>query len=73
MVTIVAVSLILAFIPTNISSDIDVASAHSCHNDDHDHKDNDCNGNSNNVEQGISQERSLFQNSPVVVGDECIG
>ena len=76
MVTIAVVSLILAVIPTVVTSDINVAFAHSCHNGEHDHddddSDNDGNGNSNEAEQGISQEQSSVQNSQVVSGGDSI-
>ncbi|MBA2268090.1 MAG: hypothetical protein H0W19_07110 [Nitrosopumilus sp.] len=76
MVTIAVVSLILAVIPTVVTSDINVAFAHSCHNGEHDHddddSDNDGKGNSNEAEQGISQEQSSVQNSQVVSGGDSI-
>jgi len=76
MVTIAVVSLILSVIPTVVTSDINVAFAHSCHNGEHDHddddSDNDGNGNSNEAEQGISQEQSSVQNSQVVSGGDSI-
>ena len=37
MVTIAAVALILAVIPTVVTADVGVALAHSCHNGEHDH------------------------------------
>jgi hypothetical protein len=57
MVTIEAIAFILAVFPTIMTSDIEVAFAHSCHNGEHNHDDNDNrgNGNSNEAEQGISQ------------------
>ena len=77
MVTIAAVVLILAVIPTVITSDVDVVFAHSCHNGEHDHDENDNdnsgNSNSNEAEQGISQEQSSVQNSQVVSGEDSIG
>ncbi|MDN5847464.1 MAG: hypothetical protein L0H53_14460 [Candidatus Nitrosocosmicus sp.] len=77
MVTIAVVALILAVVPTFITSDIDVAFAHSCHNGDHDHddsdNDNDGNDNSNKAEQEISQAQSSAQNSQVVSGEDSIG
>ena len=79
MVTIAAVALILAVIPTIVTSDVEVAFAHSCHNGEHDHNDNDNdndnsgNSNSNEAEQGISQEQSSVQNSQVVSGEDSIG
>ena len=75
MVTIAVVSLILAVIPTVVTSDINLAFAHSCHDEEHDHDDdgdNDGNGNSNEAEQGISQEQSSVQNSQVVSGGDSI-
>ncbi|TVP41593.1 hypothetical protein [Candidatus Nitrosocosmicus arcticus] len=75
MVTIAVVSLILAVIPTIVTSDINLAFAHSCHDEEHDHDDdgdNDGNGNSNEAEQGISQEQSSVQNSQVVSGGDSI-
>jgi len=76
MVTIAVVSLILAVIPTVVTSDINVAFAHSCHDGEHDHDDDDSNddgnGNSNEAEQGISQEQSSVQNSQVVSGGDSI-
>ena len=76
MVTIAVVSLVLAVIPTVVTSDINVAFAHSCHDGEHDHddddSDNDRNGNSNEAEQEISQEQSSVQNSQVVSGGDSI-
>ena len=78
MVTIAAVSLILAVIPTVVTSDINLAFAHSCHDGEHNHDDddsdgdNDRNGNSNEAEQEISQEQSSVQNSQVVSGGDSI-
>ena len=77
MVTIAVVSLVLAIVPTVITSDISVAFAHSCHDDEHDHDDdsdgdNDRNGNSNEAEQEISQDQSSVQNSQVVSGGDSI-
>ena len=76
MVTIAVVSLVLAVIPTVVTSDINVAFAHSCHDGEHDHDDddseNDRNGNSNEAEQEISQEQSSVQNSQVVSGGDSI-
>jgi hypothetical protein len=55
MVTIALVAIILAVIPTFVTSDIGMAFAHSCHNGDHDHDDNDNDydgsSNSNKAEQ----------------------
>ncbi|CAN5627784.1 hypothetical protein BH23THE1_BH23THE1_19100 [soil metagenome] len=79
MVTIALVAIILAVIPTFVTSDIGMAFAHSCHNGDHDHddgdndNDNDGNSNSNKAEQEISQEQSAAQNSQVVSGGDSIG
>ena len=77
MVTIAVVALITTVIPTFVTSDIDVAFAHSCHNGDHDHddsdNDNDRNGNSNKAEQEILQEQSSAQHSQVVSGEDSIG
>jgi hypothetical protein len=78
MVTIAVVSLILAVIPTVVTSDINLAFAHSCHDGEHNHDDdnsdgdNDRNGNSNDAEQEISQEQSSVQNSQVVSGGDSI-
>ena len=77
MVTIAVVSLVLAVIPTVVTSDINLAFASSCHNGEHDHDDdgdgdNDRNGNSNEAEQEISQEQSSVQNSQVVSGGDSI-
>ena len=76
MVTIAVVSLVLAVIPTVVTSDINVAFAHSCQDEEHDHNDddsdNDRNGNSNEAEQGISQEQSSVQNSQVVSGGDSV-
>jgi hypothetical protein len=78
MVTIAVVSLILAVIPTVVTSDINLAFAHSCHDGEHNHDDddsdgdNDRNGNSNEAEQEISQEQSSVQNSQVVSGGDSI-
>ena len=78
MVTIAVVSLILAVIPTVVTSDINLAFAHSCHDGEHNHddddsdRDNDRNGNSNEAEQEISQEQSSVQNSQVVSGGDSI-
>jgi hypothetical protein len=77
IVTIAAVVLILAVIPTVVASDVEVAFAHSCHNGEHDHNDNDNdndgNSNSNEAEQEISQEQSSLQLSQVVSGEDSIG
>ncbi|WP_458743808.1 hypothetical protein [Candidatus Nitrosocosmicus sp. T] len=78
MVTIAVVSLILAVIPTVVTSDINLAFAHSCHDGEHNHDDDDSNGdndrsnNSNDAEQEISQEQSSVQNSQVVSGGDSI-
>ncbi len=77
MVTIAVVSLVLAVIPTVVTSDINLAFAHSCNDGEHDHDDdgdgdNDRNGNSNDAEQEISQEQSSVQNSQVVSGGDSI-
>ena len=79
MVTIAVVSLVLAVIPTVVTSDLNLAFAHSCHDGEHDHDDdgdgggdNDRNGNSNEAEQEISQEQSSVQNSQVVSGGDSI-
>jgi hypothetical protein len=78
MVTIAVVSLILAVIPTVVTSDINLAFAHSCHDGEHNHDDddsdgdNDRNGNSNEAAQEISQEQSSVQNSQVVSGGDSI-
>ncbi len=81
MVTIAVVSLVLAVIPTIVTSDINLAFAHSCNDEEHDHDDdgdgdgdgnNDRNSNSNEVEQGIEQEQSSVQNSQVVSGGDSI-
>ena len=77
MVTIAVVSLVLAVIPTVVTSDINLAFAHSCNDEEHDHDDdgdgdNDRNGNSNEAEQEISQEQSSVQNSQVVSGGDSI-
>lgn len=79
MVTIAAISLVLAVIPTVVTSDISVAFAHSCHDGEHDHDDgddgdgdNDRSDNSNEAEQEISQEQSSVQNSQVVSGGDSI-
>ena len=76
MVTIAVVSLVLAIVPTVVTSDINMAFAHSCHDGEHDHddddSDNDRNGNSNEAEQEISQEQSSVQNSQVVSGGDSI-
>jgi len=75
MVTIAVVSLVLAIVPTAVTSDINLAFASSCHNGEHDHDDdgdNDRNGNSNESEQEISQEQSSVQNSQVVSGGDSI-
>jgi hypothetical protein len=81
MVTIAVVSLVLAVIPTVVTSDINLAFAHSCNDGEHDHHDdgdgdgdgnNDRNGNSNDAEQEISQEQSSVQNSQVVSGGDSI-
>jgi hypothetical protein len=78
MVTIAVVSLILAVIPTVVTSDINLAFAHSCHDGEHNHDDddsdgdNDRNDNSNEAEQEISQEQSSVQNSQVVSGGDSI-
>lgn len=79
MVTIAVVSLVLAVIPTVVTSDIKLAFAHSCNDGEHDHDDdgdrdgnNDRNGNSNEAEQEISQEQSSVQNSQVVSGGDSI-
>jgi hypothetical protein len=77
IVTIAAVALILAVIPTVVASDFEVAFANSCHNGEHDHNDNDNdnngNSNSNEAEQEISQEQSTLQLSQVVSGEDSIG
>jgi hypothetical protein len=81
MVTIALVAIIVAVIPTFVTSDIGMAFANSCHNGDHDHdhdhddRDNDYDGssNSNIAEQEISQEQSSAQNSQVVSGGDSIG
>lgn len=79
MVTIALVAIILAVIPTFVTSDIGMAFANSCHNGDHDHDDSDNdydyegNSNSNKAEQEISQEQSSAQNSQVVSGGDSIG
>jgi hypothetical protein len=77
IVTIAAVALILAVIPTVVASDVEIAFANSCHNDEHDHNDNDNdndgNSNSNEAEQEISQEQSSVQLSQVVSGEDSIG
>ena len=76
MVTIAAVALILDVIPNVVTSDVEVALAHSCHNGEHDHDENDNanynsgNSNSNESEQGISQEQSSVQYSQVVSGED---
>ena len=79
MVTIAVVSLVLAVIPTVVTSDINLAFAHSCNDEEHNHDDdgdrdgnNDRNGNSNEAEQEISQEQSSVQNSQVVSGGDSI-
>ena len=76
MVTIAAISLVLAVIPTVVTSDISGAFAHSCHDGEHDHDDgdgdNDRSDNSNEAEQEISQEQSSVQNSQVVSGGDSI-
>ena len=71
MVTIAVVSLVLAIVPSVVTSDISIAFAHSCHDDDDD-GDNNRNGNSNDAEQGIEQEQSSVQNSQVVSGGDSI-
>jgi hypothetical protein len=78
MVTIAAVALILAVIPTVVTADVGVALAHSCHNGEHDHDENENNNdsgnsNSNEAEQGISQEQSSVQSSQVVSGEDSVG
>ncbi|HKX96537.1 MAG TPA: hypothetical protein VJL78_01735 [Candidatus Nitrosocosmicus sp.] len=77
IVTIAAVALILAVIPTVVASDVEIAFANSCHNGEHDHNDNDNdndgNSNSNEAEQEISQEQSSVQLSQVVSGEDSIG
>ncbi len=77
MVTIAAVVLILAVFPNVITSDVEVALAHSCHNGEHNHDDNDNDNsgkdNSNEAEQGVSQQQSSVQNSQVVSGEDSIG
>lgn len=75
IVTIAAVALILAVIPTVVASDVEIAFANSCHNGEHDHNDNDNDGNSNSneAEQEISQEQSSAQLSQVVSGEDSIG
>jgi hypothetical protein len=77
IVTIAAVALILAVIPTVVASDVEIAFANSCHNGEHDHNDNDNdnngNSNSNEAEQEISQEQSSLQLSQVVSGEDSIG
>ena len=77
IVTIAAVALILAVIPTAVTSEVKVAFANSCHNGEHDHNDNDNdndgNSNSNEAEQEISQEQSSVQLSQVVSGEDSIG
>ena len=77
IVTIAAVALILAGIPTVVASDVEIAFANSCHNGEHDHNDNDNdndgNSNSNEAEQEISQEQSSVQLSQVVSGEDSIG
>jgi hypothetical protein len=77
MATIAVVSLVLAVIPTVVTSDINLAFAHSCNDEEHNHDDdgdgdNDRNGNSNEAEQEISQEQSSVQNSQVVSGGDSI-
>ena len=77
MATIAVVSLVLAVIPTVVTSDIDLAFAHSCNDEEHNHdddgdSDNDRNGDSNEAEQEISQEQSSVQNSQVVSGGDSI-
>ena len=77
MATIAVVSLVLAVIPTVVTSDINLAFAHSCNDKEHNHDDdgdgdNDRNGNSNEAEQDISQEQSSVQNSQVVSGGDSI-
>ena len=77
MVTIAVVSLVLAVIPTVVTSDINLAFAHSCNDGEHNHDgdgdgNNDRNGNSNEAEQEISQEQSSVQNSQVVSGGDSI-
>jgi len=77
MVTIAVVSLVLAVIPTVVTSDINLAFAHSCNDEEHNHDDdgdgnNDRNDNSNEAEQEISQEQSSVQNSQVVSGGDSI-
>jgi hypothetical protein len=77
IVTIAAVALILAVIPTVVASDVEIAFANSCHNGEHDHNDNDNdndgNSNSNEAEQEISQKQSSVQLSQVVSGEDSIG
>ena len=77
IVTIAAVALILAVIPTVVASDVEIAFANSCHNGEHDHNDNDNdndgNSNSNEAEQEISLEQSSVQLSQVVSGEDSIG
>jgi len=79
MVTIATVVLILAVFPNVITSDVEVALAHSCHNGEHNHDDNDNDNdnsgkdNSNEAEQGESQQQSSVQNSQVVSGEDSIG
>ena len=77
IVTIAAVALILAVIPTVVASDVEVAFANSCHNGEHDHNDNDNdnngNSNSNEAEQEISHEQSSVQLSQVISGEDSIG
>src|SRR5918994_6846504 len=77
MATIAVLSLVLAVIPTVVTSDINLAFAHSCNDEEHNHdddgdSDNDRNGDSNEAEQEISQEQSSVQNSQVVSGGDSI-
>lgn len=75
IVTIAIATIVLAMVPTIMTSDSFFAFAHSCDDDDHDHDNDDHskgNGNSNEAVQSITQEQSSEQSSQVVSGGDSI-